>query len=230
MATQAPTARDFSVPEQAFLLLLDDSGGTEAWASEMVGLATLVELALHDRVSLDGINVCAKSRRPMGREPADTLLAALKDTTPSGELRRVMLESRVRMGKSFDDLVAESMVARGVCRKEQRTRLFIFTSTYYPLVNLKPRYDTQNALRAVVHGGEDDPGLASLIGILTYFGAARRLPFSAVEMETAISRLKQLAKTFPVVTGAMTTAKLVRESMISTSSDVGGGCGGCGGG
>ncbi|MEU4690400.1 GPP34 family phosphoprotein [Actinoplanes sp. NPDC023714] len=155
--------------EDLLLLLMDDETGTPAQAGTLyyaLGGAVLAELALLDRVTVDGGKVVAS-----GSEP-------LPDPLLQGAWDRVARKPRsastliIEIGTGLWKPLTERLISQGLIRREEKKVLGVFKSTRLPAADATYEAELRARIRAVlVDGADPDPRTAAVTALLSASGA-----------------------------------------------------------
>jgi hypothetical protein len=137
-----------TLAEGLVLLALDDEHGTVGWRSGDaldLGLAgaLLADLALRQRIGVEGRTVTLLDPAPAGELLLDEALALIAGSTKERDAQGWVNEA-ARHVKHLRDRLCEGLVAQGILRREQHTTLLVFHRARYPSDDSAP----EQALRA----------------------------------------------------------------------------------
>ncbi|MFF3670909.1 GOLPH3/VPS74 family protein [Microtetraspora malaysiensis] len=156
-----------TIAEEILLLAYrEDTGKPQIGSIELdaaVAGAVLAELAVNNRIDLDGKAVVAKDAAPLDDAELDAALARI-----AGETRRRKpewwvgkLDSRKLRGRLLSRLAE-----RGILSEEQTKVLGIFPSTRYPELDPAPERELRQRVQSVFDGATPDERTGVLIAVL----------------------------------------------------------------
>jgi len=186
------------IAEELLLLLVDDESGKVSPAGAQLdrGLAgaALLELADLGLVDVAGPDEEVREGRIVlreGRPPADSVLKAtlarladLEGATPAAALDKV--------GKGLREAVVDSLVGRGVLRREDRKVLGVFPTQRIPTEDGSHERALRARLEQVLAGAEPDHHTAALITLLHALGILTKV-IEVDDQRTAKARAKTIA-------------------------------------
>lgn len=194
--------------EILLLAYRDDTGKPLAQAVELdcaLAGAVLAELALKERIDLDGKKVTVTDPTPVGDEELDATLALI-----SNEERTRKPEwwiGKLRSGKLRKRLLSR-LTARGVLNEERTKVLGIFPTTRYPERDPSVERAIRQQVEDVLAGAEPSERIAGLIAVLHAAKLARK-----VFPHASKQRIKQ-------ITEGQWAAEAVRKTITSIQAAV----------
>jgi hypothetical protein len=190
--------------EELFLLALNPERGaiplTAPLEHVIIG-AALTDLLLDDRIRIEKkgrSNRVVVFRTSLTGEPI--LDECLERIRKSQRTKSVQTWVATLAGlKNLTHGTAERLVRRGIVRREEQPFLVFFTRRIYPIVNGAKRAELVEHLRTCVRTeGEPPARAAALLALLKYAGLLATL-FDSAERRTHRTRIKQIAKSHPMV-------------------------------
>ncbi|MFF4771853.1 GOLPH3/VPS74 family protein [Microtetraspora fusca] len=211
-----------TIAEEILLLAYrEDTGKPQIGSIELdaaIGGAVLAELAVNNRIDLDGKDVVAKDASPLGDAELDAALARI-----AGEPRQRRpewwvgkLDSRKLRGRLLSRLAE-----RGVLSEEQTKILGIFPSTRYPELDPTPEREVRHRVQSVLDGATPDERTGVLIAVLhaakldrkAFPDASRQRIKEIAEGEWAGAAVrKTIASIYAAVTAGAVAATVVATS------------------
>lgn len=222
--------------EEFALLAYDDRGASVIDGTSLdsgLGGALLLELALAERIEIDGKYVVVADRRPVGVALIDEALTLIDQS----EKPRKPGHWVSKLAKNTRDRVMSDLTDRGVVRREKDKVLGLFPRTRYPAAHgVEPAEEAEARQRmhaAVTTGGPVDPRTGALCALVAATGMERKV-FPDLDRKLVRKRLKEIgegawaAEAVKKNIAAVQSAVMVAVADSSSSSD--GGSGGDGGG
>ena len=166
-----------SIPLTDELLLLgyDDTTGKQLLSHELdLGLAgaVLLELALAERIDVDGGRVVVRNPAPTGDAIVDAALARI---VADGKRRKPQAWVE-RLQKKLRAQVLARLTAAGTVRRVEDKVLGIIPRTRYPAGDPRPKADARARLDAAVrHGVRPDARTAALASLVLAASLARKV-------------------------------------------------------
>jgi golgi phosphoprotein 3 len=208
----------FTLPEEFFLLSIDDAKGkTIAAVSDGLQIrlagALLADLALHGKISL-------ADKRLAVIDPAPTSDALLDEA-----LARLAAEKKPRKAgywvekladKKLPKKVARRLVEKNVLRIEEKRYLWVIPYEVFPQVDASAKYWVKQHLRsAVLAGGEVTPGIIAFLSLLK---ACRllNLVFTRDELKAAAQKVDVLVKGEPFGAVVAETIAEIEAALAAT--------------
>lgn len=147
-----------------FLACLENDGGTSMHCEDFLYTALLLELNLQNRIEIDINQGTLKvvNKKSLNCTYLDNALLFLSNKAYMEDFETIRgntkylpfsevinwlgtwatnrwtiqnMQNKENVLGDIKDIVGESLVARGLVKKEQRKRLFLFMKTYYPPIN-----------------------------------------------------------------------------------------------
>jgi Golgi phosphoprotein 3 len=187
-----------SLSEALFLLALDDERGTVGMnASNTLGYglagATLLELLLRGRLSIEGKKVAIADGTPTGDDIIDDALSEIAASRRARDAQHWVGHLQRRIPHHRDRLLAR-LVARGILQHEEDHILGIIPRQRYPQADGTAEAELRTRLRAVaLEGAAPDGFTAPLLGLIQ----ACRLEgvlFKREERKRAKERIKEIVR------------------------------------
>lgn len=193
-----------TLPESLLLLALDDESGSVDWHARggppyALAGAVLTELAVRERIAIDGKKVQVVDASPLGDEALDLALFRIAASKKPHDAKHWAGDlARGRGDRSIRDALTRSLVERGIVREEERRILRIFRLKRYPAEDVRDeRADAESVRRfalASPHADDGvDPRTAALAAFVQVAGLGARL-FAKNERRQAKARLKDVLK------------------------------------
>ncbi len=158
---------NITLGEQILLLCLDDSGSVrqQPTAEYMIAAGALLELAMADRVRLDGKRLVPADTTATGSVALDPVLARLAE--PAKAKPDDVQEWIFALGKDAFTAARQGLLDKGLVREEHGRTLGIIKTTRYPETDVGARSEVRRVLDAVVlEGQEPDERTAALITLI----------------------------------------------------------------
>ena len=185
-----------SLVEEILLLALDDESGAfrplPEYALELATSgASLMDLALRDRVDADPEQLIITSAEPTGDVVLDPVLAELARSTEQFSLRQWLLQlARVRF---IRERALERLVERGILRRDDKKFLWVFGSRRYPLIDNKELREVKQRILEILLGDEvPDPRDVILI-CLSHACSILPSILEKPDLERASQRIEEIA-------------------------------------
>ncbi|MFI2213400.1 GPP34 family phosphoprotein [Streptomyces sp. NPDC020141] len=179
--------------EQLLLLSLDDESGAGRESANVgwaIAGASLVELALAGRITVDGDIVSAIDPSPVGHPSLDAALAAIAGREKPGRAADWIQHLR----KDAVAAASAGLVDKGLVREETKKVLGLFPVRRYPEADGSVEAAVRERLdAAVLRGGSPDERTASLIALL-HGGGLARLAFPAADTSRAEAAMEAIAR------------------------------------
>jgi len=185
-----------SIPDNLFILSIDDDRNAISASVKSIlcfGLAgaLLAELALANKIQLEGGRLALVDATPTGDALLDGILAMITAEKKPHKLSRwVDILGRKHTVKQ----VAESLAGRNVIRIEKKHILWIIPYEVYPQVDASAKYWVKQQLRGIVLAGNQAE--APDIALLSLLKACRllRLVFTRDERKSAGKKVEALVE------------------------------------
>ena len=189
----ASDASHLALPDELLLLALDDERGTRAHATELEpGLAgaVLLDLALRERLDVDGKVLRVLDPSPTGDAVLDAALATI-----AGEPKERPAKHWVsKLQKGVREQVSERLVAAGTLRRDEKKVLWVFPITRLPAADPAPEAAVRARLDgAVLIGTTPDERTAALAALVHATNLGRTV-FPGAEHRAVKKRLAELAE------------------------------------
>ncbi len=217
-----------SLAEELLLLALDDDKGTVSWrvadglSSALAG-AVLAELALRERIALDGKNVVIHDPSPSGDGVLDEALALLAAAKHPRDPTHWVDTFRGH-SKRLRERLEDRLVEQGILRREEHRVLRVFTLHRYPEANPALEQELRQRIRRVVlDGAAPEPRTTILISLAKAAGLLDGV-FAATERRragTCVEDLvmdEQLGKAAAPVAAAAAAADAARGAIAAMTA------------
>ena len=184
--------------EEITLLMLNDEDGdfvrVSGWSLQCAYAgATLMDLALENRIDTDLNRLVLIDPTPLGDDLLDPTLSLIAETKETYDARR-WVEQVADSAEEIRECALASLVARGILRREENRFLWVFQSRRYPIVDGEPEREVKLRIMGVLFGDEiPDPRDVVIISLADACGILREL-LSARELERASARIEQVRK------------------------------------
>ncbi|MBU6532334.1 GPP34 family phosphoprotein [Streptomyces sp. NPDC057245] len=179
--------------EQIMLLSLDDTTGAAQLQSQseyMISSASVLELALADRVRMEGDHLVVTDPTPPGVAVLDEALARIAGAAEPKDVQAWIFELR-------EEAVAgarQGLLDKGVIREERTRRWGIFPTTRYPEADGAPEARLRRKLTAVALEGEEPDERTAALLVLLHTGGLAELVFAGADRTAADERMARLAE------------------------------------
>lgn len=188
-----------TMPEEIMLLLLDDRTGRPIGLPPPAGdyalaSAILMELSLQGRVDTDLERLMVTSQKPTDDPVLDEALTIVATSQGMRDSRHWIVEIG-RRNEHFRAMVLDSLVRKGVLRKEEGRFLWVFPDRRYPKAaeGEAEVKEVRARLRDVLlHDTIPEPRESLMIGLARAAGLVP-LILSPEEQDKAMSRVDQVA-------------------------------------
>jgi Golgi phosphoprotein 3 len=187
-----------SLPEELLLLALHDEKGTVLFNASTAlpyGLSgtILLELLFQNRIVLKGKNLVCADTTPLGDSILDETLSLIAS---SRKIRNVKYWIPAVLNKvtHIRERITESLVQKGILKREGRRILGLFPYNRYPMQNPACEYEIRSRIRNVVlfdHPAKERE--VALISLIKVCGLVNEL-FTKDERKQATARIKELSK------------------------------------
>ena len=214
-----------SVPEEFLLLTLKDEGGAfvdlpvESRRAGFVG-ATLMELALQDRLDYDNEQIWLVDETPTGSDSLDPVLTRLSN--PLFSKRSEHLISRlVDLGDLVREASLKNLCERGILVETEGRFLWLLKTRRYPITNGREIREVKLRLREVLlHDGLPDPRDVCLMSLLETCGLTGQIVEHS-DLALAQSRIAMFSKMELVGQDSRRYLEILSRSMVlAIHSDV----------
>lgn len=155
--------------------------------------ACLMELALLKRLRINPKTLEVIDRKPTVQPYLDAFLKQIGDSEQikSTDYWIKQLKSGIKP-RIKEQLM--KLVDKGILNQEERTKLWVFTSQYYPSRDDRPKREILRHLQTVILRGETpDPKTEMLISLVWACGLTNSV-FDQEERKDARKRIKEIAK------------------------------------
>ena len=160
-----------SFPEKLMLLALHDEKGSVIYSASTAlpyGLAgsVLIELLFRGKITLAKKKVEVLDNSPTGNEWIDKVLELIDNSEKVKDVK-YWIQKITRKDKDLKEQVIESLIGKGILRKEKHKILWVFPAMRYPLTNVAAEHEIRNRIHQVVlqqdNPTEEDIALLSLV-------------------------------------------------------------------
>ncbi|MFJ9030778.1 GPP34 family phosphoprotein [Streptomyces sp. NPDC102274] len=208
--------------EELLLLSLDDTWGYEkepakvAWA---IAAASLVDLALAERIEVTDEVVSVRDPAPLGVPGLDAALADIAGYDKPGKVKDWMHHLR----KPAMSGATDGLVEKGLVRKETKKVLGLFPVRRYPEVDGSAEASVRERLDEVVlRGGTPDDRTAGLVALL-HGAKLHKLAFPDGNARAVESRMAEIAQgqwSSPAIRSIIDAAETALTAMVATTAIV----------
>lgn len=169
-----------TLAEDVLLFVLDDATGAVAKQSSqplpfVLSGALVAELALRERIQLEGKNLVATDMTPTGDDLLDetlSVIAASKKPRPATHWASALSRSV----KHIRERVTERLVQAGIIQREEQRVLVFFERSRYPTADPTPEQTLRAQVQAVLLGDHaPDARTATLVSLLRAANVIDRL-------------------------------------------------------
>ncbi len=187
-----------TLAEEAILLALDEETGviTELphyQTDTVLVAATLMELALLNRIDTDTENLQVIDLAPTGQPILDRILALLPQPGETHPLRP-LLDRLAIEGAEIKRMALANLVSLGILKEENRRFLWVFKTRRYPMLDNREVVEVETRLRELVLGDDiPDPRDAVLVNLVNTWGLFDQI-LSPRELMRCRPRIRQLAR------------------------------------
>ena len=161
---------ELNLVEEFLLIALDDDKGVFVIDSTHLHYgfagAVLLELAVRDKIAVDGDFVHLKSS---SHEPEASLNRALDMMAASDKPRKVKdwLGKLAQKAGEMKNETLQRLIERGILSKEEHKILWIIPNNKYPTSNLNPENKVRERLNSVtIHGAKSEPRDIMLLSLI----------------------------------------------------------------
>lgn len=186
--------------EEFLLLALEDESGRmcplpRGSLDLAIAGALLMELAFANRIDTDSTKLFVLSREPLNDSLLDEVLEAIPEPRESEETIRNVLQSLSHRSGRWKDVMLDSLVNKGVLRREEHRFLWVFPDRRYPQIDGKEEEEVKSRIRSVVLDSEaiPDPHDVVIVCLAEACGLMHNL-FSPQELEASEDRIKLLTQ------------------------------------
>ncbi|MGY0018379.1 GOLPH3/VPS74 family protein [Streptomyces sp. cg35] len=184
---------NITLGEQVLLLCLDDSGTVrqQPTAEYMIAAGALLELAMADRVHLDGARLVTTDTTAVGSASLDPVLARLAEPAKkTGDAQEWIFA----LHKEAFAAARQDLLGKGLVREERGRTLGIIKTTRYPETDGRARAEVRHALdETVVQGAEPDERTAALITLI-HHGDLHGIAFPDADSAAVKRRCAEVAE------------------------------------
>lgn len=176
--------------EELALLAYDDETGkspVNRFLPYGLGGALLAELALRERVALDGKRVTVADPTGTGDQLLDDALQRIAGS--SWHHPRWWVD---RLRRGAQEAVLHRLVAAGLLREESGRMLLVFPTTVYPSGDPRPEQEARRRLRAAVVGGRPADARTVALAVLMHACELDRQVFPDVPRRELRDTMKRL--------------------------------------
>ena len=206
-----------SFPEEIVLLLLDETNGEfvplpeSVFAIVMSG-ATLMDLALHNRIDTDLDKMTVVDSTPLGDDILDEVLAGLGRKSAHLAITDALYDGAVN-AEEYRARALKRLIARGILKEENGRHLWVFRTRRYPVIDDSEQQEVRARLRQLLLTDEiPDPRDVVLVCLIDACALAGFV-LSAAELDAAAPRVEQLRK-MDLIGQAVTRAASETEAII----------------
>ncbi|MYR46551.1 GPP34 family phosphoprotein [Streptomyces sp. SID5910] len=179
--------------EQIMLLSLDDTTGAPQLQSQsefMISSASVLELALADRVRIEDDRLVVTDPTPPGVPALDTALARIAAADEPKDVQAWIFELR----EEAVDGARQGLLDKGVIREERTRRWGIFPTSRYPEADASVEAVVRQRLESVVLEGEEPDARTAALVVLLHTGGLRDLVFAGADTTAVDERMAELAE------------------------------------
>jgi hypothetical protein len=190
--------RVITFAEEIVLLSLDDEGhsisGIEGFTFDLaLGGAVLMDLAMRDRIDTDLKSLVMISKEPTGELVLDWALEKVVGHVGT-EDARYWVETLAAEGPSIHATCLETLVKRGILRKENERVYWFFNRRRYPVIGEEEQREVKLRLVDILLGNDiPDPRDVVLVALADATGLLEAI-FSAGEMDRLRPRIDQISR------------------------------------
>lgn len=186
-----------TLAEELLLLAYDEQTGRRIADGTSLGVGVagslLADLALAERVDLDGKVVTVLDRAPVGDPDLDDALARMatepKPRKPEWWIER--LGKQKKDGRDLSRRLLDRLVARGVLRAAPHRVLGLFPTTRYAELDASAEQAIRARLYDALNGGTPTPRTAALVALMDACGLARKV-FPELDKKLLKRRAKEI--------------------------------------
>ncbi|MEN3585714.1 GPP34 family phosphoprotein [Streptomyces sp. ZYX-F-203] len=178
--------------EQLLLLSLDDESGTAKESAKValaISAASLVELALADRIDVTDDKVTVVDPSPLGEPALDTALAAIVDKADPRKIKDWIDQLKTEAVNRANT----GLIEKGLVREERKKVLGLFPVRRYPEADGSVEAAVRLRLDEVVlRGAAPDVRTASLVALL-HGAKLHRLAFPDADTRRAAAVMESIS-------------------------------------
>ncbi|HTO79361.1 MAG TPA: MFS transporter, partial [Methylocystis sp.] len=184
--------------EEFLLLTLEDSGGEfdsvpEIYLSCGIAGATLMDLALRNRIDSDLDGVFAVDRTPTGDPALDRALAEIV-AEPQRLSAQEWIERLAHEAPAIRQAALATLCARGVLRQSEHTYLWVLKGRRYPIVEGQERSEAKKRILALLYNDDiPSPADVALTALASACFLLERI-LTPKEMKRVTPRIEQIAR------------------------------------
>ena len=214
-----------SVPEEFLLLTLKDEGGAvvdlpaESRRAGFVG-ATLMELALQDRLDYDNTQVWLVDETPTGSRSLDPVLTRLSNPLFSKQSEH-LISRLVDLGDSVREACLNSLCERGILVETEGRFRWLLKARRYPITDGREIREVKlRLLEVLLHDGLPDPRDVCLMSLVETCGLTGQI-VERSDLALAESRIAMFSKIELVGQDSRRYLEILSRSMVlAIHSDV----------
>ena len=217
-----------TITEEFLLLSHDEQSGRMLYATQpitqiaLIG-ATLMDLALADRIDTDLQKLMLVDGAPLGEPALDHILARIVEEEGAERRKEERQEHAIRdwidhlmpEADRVRELALKRLIERGILREEEGRFLWVFPTRRYPMID--DREQTEVKLRIAQLLMSDDIPEARDIAILNLADACGLLHevFSSHELSRLEERIEQLTRMDLIGQAIAATIDEVRAALVT---------------
>jgi len=210
-----------TLAEELLLLAHEESTGRRIadGTSLEVGVAgsLLAELALAERVDLDGKQVTVRNPAPIGDAYLDEALARMateaKPRKPEWWIQRIGKDGK-KDGRPLSRRLLDRLTERGLLHATSKKVLGLFPTTRYPELDPRAEQEVRARLYDALNGATPTPRTASLVALMDACGLARKV-FPELDRKALKRRTKEIAES---EWAGAATRKVIQSIHAATSA------------
>ncbi len=187
-----------SIPEEIFLLVLDDEKGTPVDVPEIqldcaIAGAVLMDLALRERVDTSLDELFVVSTEPTGDAVLDEVLVEICNSKENHAAAQWVQMLSHRSG-DFRKRLAEGLVEKGIVELVEEKLLWVFGSRRYPMIDgIEEREVRRRIVNVLLSDDIPDPRDIVILALADTCGVLNRI-LSSQQLKSAEPRLRQVEK------------------------------------
>ena len=208
--------------EEILLLLLDDESGefvpVPTWSRQCaLAGATLMDLALENRIDTDLKKLVVIDRSPTGDDLLDPVLAAIADETETNDARYWVERIGAEQSGWIQDHALARLVNRGILESEGGRLLWVFRARRYPTIDGKAQREVRLRIMNVLFT-DDIPSPRDIV-IICLADACRvfDLIMSKEAMEQARERIDVVRRMDLIGQAVSKAVRDLEESIAATA-------------
>lgn len=214
-----------SVPEEFLLLTLKDEGGAfvdlpaESRRAGFVG-ATLMELALQDRLDYDNTQVWLVDETPTGSRSLDPVLTRLSNPLFSKQSEH-LISRLVDLGDSVREACLNRLCEKGILVETEGRFRWLLKARRYPMTDGREIREVKlRLLEVLLHDGLPDPRDVCLMSLVETCGFTGQI-VERSDLALAESRIAKFSKMELVGQDSRRYLEILSRSMVlAIHSDV----------